>query len=134
MSRLSSGTSEDPWPDILRLVAHQLRIPTSLIAGYTEMLASDEIQRDQQRRREILEEIRQHLRDLNRLAVELQEAGRAATSGLRLRKEPVAIRVQQQLPRLAAPCKIDQHGRRLRIVIPDVMWSELVIPSQLAGF
>jgi len=104
VSRLSSGTSEDPWPDILRLVAHQLRIPTSLIAGYTEMLASDEIQRDQQRRKEILEEIRQHLRDLNRLAVELQEAGRAATSGLRLRKEPVAVRalIDESL-RLATP-------------------------------
>lgn len=104
MSRLSSGTSEDPWPDILRLVAHQLRIPTSLIAGYTEMLASDEIQRDQQRRKEILEEIRQHLRDLNRLAVELQEAGRAATSGLMLRKEPVAVRalIDESL-RLATP-------------------------------
>ncbi len=104
MSRLSSGTSEDRWPDILRLVAHQLRIPTSLIAGYTEMLASDEIQRDQQRRKEILEEIRQHLRDLNRLAVELQEAGRAATSGLTLRKEPVAVRalIDESL-RLATP-------------------------------
>ncbi len=123
MSRLSSGTSEDPWPDILRLVAHQLRIPTSLIAGYTEMLASDEIQRDHQRRKEILEKIRQHLRDLNRLAVELQEAGRAATSGLRLRKEPVAVRalIDESL-RLATPLcefrgvKYGKPGGTVRII------------------
>ena len=112
MSRLGSGTSEDRWPDILRLVAHQLRIPTSLIAGYTEMLASDEIQRDQQRRKEILEEVRQRLRDLNRLAVELQEAGRAATSGLTLRKEPVAVcaLIDESL-RLATPlCEVRGVG------------------------
>ena len=112
MNRLSSGTSENRWPDILRLVAHQLRIPTSLIAGYTEMLASDEIQGDQQRRREILEEVRQSLRDLNRLAVELQEAGRAATGTLTLRKEPVAVGalIEESL-RLATPlCEFRRVG------------------------
>jgi two-component system, chemotaxis family, CheB/CheR fusion protein len=104
VSRLRSGTSENRWPDVLRLVAHQLRIPTSLIAGYTEMLASDEIQRDQQRRKEILEEVRQSLRDLNRLAVELQEAGRAASGTLTLRKEPVPVgALIEESVRLATP-------------------------------
>jgi len=85
------GTSKDRWPSILRLVAHQLRLPTSLIAGYAEMLATDEIQRDSERRHQILAEIRQNLRELNRLAVELQEGSRAETSGLPIRKVSIPV-------------------------------------------
>src|SRR5712692_7811337 len=84
-------TSERRWPSILRLVAHQLRTPTSLIAGYAEMLASDEIQRDSERRNQILAEIRQNLRELNRLAVELQEGTRAETVGLPIRKGSISV-------------------------------------------
>jgi len=75
----------------LRLVAHQLRIPTSLIAGYTEMLASDQIQRDPGRRQQILGEIRQNLRELNRLTVELQEGSRAEAGGLAIRRGSIAV-------------------------------------------
>ena len=109
---MASDTSERGWPDILRFVAHQLRIPTGLIAGYVEMLASDEIQRDQPRRKEILEEVRQSLRDLNQLTVELQEAGRAASSGLTLRKEPVAVgELIEESLRLATPlCEFRKVG------------------------
>jgi signal transduction histidine kinase len=68
------------------------------------MLASDEIQRDRQRRRQILEAVRQSLHDLNRLAVELQEAGRAATGTLTLRKAPVAVgALIEESVRLATP-------------------------------
>lgn len=80
-----------PWPSILRLVAHQLRMPTSLIAGYVEMLASDEIQSDPRRRRDIVAEIREGLRELNRLAVELQEASRNATGALPIRKRRIVV-------------------------------------------
>jgi len=84
-------TSDRRWPGILRLVAHQLRTPTGLIAGYAEMLASDEIQRDPERRNQILGEIRENLRQLNRLAVELQEGSRAQTVGLPIRKGSISL-------------------------------------------
>lgn len=82
---------EHPWPGILRLVAHQLRVPTSLIAGYLDMLASDEIQRDPRRRREIVAQVRDSVRELNRLAVELQEASRSAAGTLPIHKRRVAV-------------------------------------------
>ena len=88
---LTLRTTEDHWPSILRLVAHQMRNPTSLIAGYAEMLASDEIQRDAGRREQILGEIRQSLRELNRLAVELQEGSRAEAGRLPIRRGPIAV-------------------------------------------
>jgi len=88
---LTLRTTEDSWPSILRLVAHQMRNPTSLIAGYAEMLASDEIQRDAGRREQILGEIRQSLRELNRLAVELQEGSRAEAGRLPMRRGPIAV-------------------------------------------
>ena len=85
------GNPEHPWPGILRLVAHQLRLPTSLIAGYVDMLASDEIQRDPRRRREIVGRIRDSVRELNHLAVDLQEASRSAAGTLPIRKKRIAV-------------------------------------------
>ena len=85
------GSSEHPWPSILRLVAHQLRLPTSLIAGYLEMLAADEIQKDPGRRRAIAAQMRESIRELNRLALQLQEASRSASGDLPIRKRRVAI-------------------------------------------
>jgi signal transduction histidine kinase len=82
---------EHPWPSILRLVAHQLRMPTSLIAGYLEMLATDEIQRDPRRRRQILVQVRESIRELNRLAMELEEASRSATGALPIRRKRIAV-------------------------------------------
>jgi signal transduction histidine kinase len=88
---LGMGNTEHPWPAILRLVAHQLRLPTSLIAGYLEMLGSDEIQGDPVRRRAILAQMRQSIRELNRLALQLQEASRSASGALPIRKRRIAI-------------------------------------------
>jgi len=79
------------WPGILRLVAHQLRMPTSLIAGYLEMLESDEIQGDRERRHAILAQVRESVRELNRLAIELQEASRTSTGALPIRKERILV-------------------------------------------
>jgi signal transduction histidine kinase len=83
--------SDDRWPTILRLVAHQLRTPTSLIAGYAEMLASDEVQGDPRLRNRILREVNQNLRELNRLAIELQDGTRLQTVGLRIQKGPILL-------------------------------------------
>jgi two-component system, OmpR family, phosphate regulon sensor histidine kinase PhoR len=83
--------SDDRWPTILRLVAHQLRTPTSLIAGYAEMLASDEVQGDPRLRNRILREVNQNLRELNRLAIELQDATRVQTVGLPIQKAPILL-------------------------------------------
>jgi K+-sensing histidine kinase KdpD len=82
---------EHPWPSILRLVAHQLRMPTSLLAGYFEMLATDEIQSDPRRRREIVAQVRESIRELNRLAIELEEASRSATGTLPIRRKRIAV-------------------------------------------
>jgi len=103
----SLRTSERRWPSILRLVAHQMRIPTSLIAGYTEMLATDQIQEDPARRHQILEEIGQNLRELNRLAVELQEGSRAENGGLPMRKGSIAVRslIEETLQSAAPLCE-----------------------------
>jgi signal transduction histidine kinase len=100
-------TSERRWPSILRLVAHQMRIPTSLIAGYAEMLASDEIQKDPERRHQILEEVRQNLRELNRLTVELQEASRVEDGGLPIRKGSIAVSslIEETLQSAAPLCE-----------------------------
>ncbi len=92
--------SADPWPRILHLVAHQLRPPTALLAGYTDLLASDEIRRDPERVRRILEGVRVNLRELNRLAAELQEGNRAAIGVLPIRRERVPI-ASPKLPRCA---------------------------------
>lgn len=85
------GRSEHPWPSILRLVAHQLRMPTSLIAGYLEMLTTDEIQKDPRRKREVVALIRESIRELNRLAIELQEASRSATGTLPIRRRRITV-------------------------------------------
>jgi two-component system CheB/CheR fusion protein len=82
---------DHPWPSILRLVAHQMRMPTSLIAGYLEMLATDEIQRNPPRRRQILAQVRESIRDLNRLALELEEASRSASGALPIRRRRMAV-------------------------------------------
>ena len=107
MNGTSVDTSKDRWPSILRLVAHQLRIPTSLIAGYAEMLATDEIQRDSKRRHQILGEIRQNLGELNRLTIELQEGSRAETSGLPIHKLsiPVGSLIEETIQAAAPICE-----------------------------
>lgn len=84
-----------------------MRIPTSLIAGYAEMLDSEEIQRDPARRHQILEEIGQNLRELNRLAVELQEGSRADNGGLPIHKGPIAVSslIEETLQSAAPLCE-----------------------------
>ncbi len=96
------GSSEHPWPSILRLVAHQLRLPTSLIAGYLEMLAADEIQADPGRRRAIVAQMRESIRELNHLAVQLEEASRTAAGVLPIRKKRIALDSLMEETRQAA--------------------------------
>jgi len=79
------------WPQVLSLVAHQLRGPISLIAGHLEMLADREVQAAPDRIDAILEEVRSCLRELNRLTSELMEARRAAEGSLPIRHEEVSI-------------------------------------------
>jgi signal transduction histidine kinase len=107
VNRPTLRPSDRRWPSILRLVAHQLRIPTSLIAGYSEMLASDEIQRDPRRRQQILEQIAQNLRELNRLATELQEGSRAESGGLPMRKGSIVVSslIEETLQAAAPLCE-----------------------------
>ena len=84
-------TAVDPWPEILNLVAHQLRVPTAMIAGYVDLLTSDEIRRDVDRTRRILNEVRSSVREINRLTVELQDATRTALGTLPIRFERVSV-------------------------------------------
>ena len=49
-------------------------------------------------------------------------------------EETVAIRLQQQLSRLTLKHRVDQNRRLLRIPIPQIMRSELIVPSELPGF
>ena len=79
------------WPEALSLVAHQLRGPISLIAGYLEMLANSEVQAVPARVAAILKDAQSCLRELNRLTTELLEASRAANGGLPLRPQEVSI-------------------------------------------
>lgn len=88
---LAMASTEHPWPSILRLVAHQLRLPTGLTAGYLDMLASDEIQKDPERRRAIVAQMRESIRELNRLARQLEEASRSASGALPIRKRRIAV-------------------------------------------
>jgi signal transduction histidine kinase len=87
----SGGGSGSGWPQILSLVGHQLRGPTSLISGYVEMLASDEVRTDPNRLNQVLEEIRANVRELNRLTTELQTGSRAAEGPLPIRHQHMPI-------------------------------------------
>ena len=104
----SLDVSPERWPGVLQLVAHQLRTPTGLVAGYTEMLADDRIQADPSRRHQILDEIRQNLGDLNRLATQLQEGSRAAAGALPIRRRRLALRplIEESLRSAAPLCEL----------------------------
>ena len=86
-----SETPAPPWPDVLRLVAHQLRGPVSLLAGYLEMLASEEVRRDPNRVDTILRKTKENLSEMNRLVGELQEGGRAAAGLLQIRRKKLGV-------------------------------------------
>jgi signal transduction histidine kinase len=90
MAQAEGGPSRN-WPQILRLVGHQLRGPISLISGYAEMLATQDIQADPARINTILEEIRRCLWELNRLTAELQEGTQAAAGSLPIRQQKLPI-------------------------------------------
>lgn len=96
------------WPQVLSLVAHQLRGPISLLAGHLEMLANPEVQAVPGRVDAVLEEARICLRELNRLAVELLEASRAAEGSLPIRAQPLSIRsLVQEVAQTATPlCRL----------------------------
>lgn len=79
------------WPQVLHLVAHQLRGPLSLLAGYAEMLATEEVQRSPEHLNSILEEIRGCLGELSRLSFELEEGSRAAAASLPIRPERIPV-------------------------------------------
>ena len=49
-------------------------------------------------------------------------------------EEAVAIRLQQQLARLALEHRVDEHRRLLRVPVPQIVRRELIVPAQLSGF
>ncbi len=106
-SSQSGGRFGADWPQILSLVGHQLRGPTSLISGYVEMLASEEVRTDPNRLNQVLGEIRANVRELNRLTTELQTGSRAAQGPLPIRHQPVPVHsLIDDVVRSAAPmCK-----------------------------
>jgi signal transduction histidine kinase len=90
MEQVADGQGAN-WPRILSLVGHQLRGPISLIGGYTEMLATQEVQADPARTKAVMEEIRRCLLELNRLTTELQEGSRVTAGALPIRHQKLHI-------------------------------------------
>ena len=56
-----------------------------------------------------------------------------AISSIEHVKEPVAVCLEQQLSRPALEHRVDEHRRLLRIPIPQIVRSELIVPAKLSA-
>ncbi len=103
----NSETPGTSWPNVLRLVAHQLRGPVSLLAGYLEMLASEEVRRDPNRVDAILQQAKENPSEMDRFIGELQQGGRAAAGRLPIRRKKLDVHsLVEDVVRSATPlCK-----------------------------
>ena len=96
--------------------SHELRTPIFSLGGFLELLADEEL--DDETRRQFVEQVREQVDRLRKLATDLLDLSRLEAGSLELRPEPTDLGALSREVATEFRPALQRHGARLEVEVP----------------